>query len=59
MPSVQIIMNFFYSILFAFDEDLEDFAEKVQQLLNDGWVVSGSLSSSNSKLYQALIRENG
>ena len=48
-----------YSILFAFDEDLEDFAEKVQQLLNDGWVVSGSLSSSNSKLYQALIRENG
>ena len=59
MPSVQIIMKFFYSILFAFDEDLEDFAEKVQQLLNDGWVVSGSLSSSNSKLYQALIRENG
>jgi len=59
MPSVQIIMKNNYSILFAFDEDLEDFAEKVQQLLNDGWVVSGSLSSSNSKLYQALIRENG
>ena len=59
MPSVQIIMKNNYSILFAFDEDLEDFAEKVQQLLNDGWVVPGSLSSSNSKLYQALIRENG
>ena len=59
MPSVQIIMKNNYSILFAFDEDLEDFAEKVQQLLNDGWVVSGSLSSCNSKLYQALKRENG
>ncbi|MBC8300703.1 MAG: DUF1737 domain-containing protein [Pelagibacterales bacterium] len=58
MTSVQIIMKKNYCILFAFDEDSEDLAEKVQQLLNDGWVVSGSLSSSNSKLYQALIRKN-
>ena len=55
MTSVQIIMKKNYCILFAFDEDSEDLANT---LLNDGWVVSGSLSSSNSKLYQALIRKN-
>jgi len=58
MPSVQIIMKKNFCILFAFDEDAEDLAEKVQQLLNVGWTVSGSLSSSNSKLYQALVRKS-
>jgi len=47
-----------FCILFAFDEDAEDLAEKVQQLLNVGWTVSGSLSSSNSKLYQALVKNS-
>ena len=33
-----------------------ELAEKVEELLNDGWVLSGGLASSNSKIFQALTK---
>ena len=56
MVSVQIIMKKNYCILSAFDEDAHDLAEKIQDLLDEGWLISGGIASLNSKLYQTLVR---
>ncbi len=56
MPSVQIIMKKNYCILSAFDEDASDLAEKVQDLLTQGWLISGGIASLNSKLYQTMVK---
>ena len=56
MASVQIIMKENYSILSAFDEDAHDLAEKVQNLLGQGGLISGGIASLNSKLYQTMVK---
>jgi len=56
MASVQIIMKENYCILSAFDEDAHDLAEKVQNLLGQGWLISGGIASLNSKLYQTMVK---
>lgn len=55
MPSVQVIMKKNYCILSAFDEDAHDLAEKIQDLLDQGWLISGGIASLNSKLYQTMV----
>jgi hypothetical protein len=45
-----------YCILSAFDEDASDLAEKVQDLLTQGWLISGGIASLNSKLYQTMVK---
>ena len=54
MSSIRVITKKSYCIVSSFEEDALDLAEKVEELLNDGWVLSGGLASSNSKIFQAL-----
>ena len=56
MRSVKVITKKSYCIVSSFDEDAFELAEKVEELLNDGWVLSGGLASSNSKIFQALTK---
>jgi hypothetical protein len=56
MVSVQIIMEKNYCILSAFDEDAHELAGKVQDLLEQGWIISGGIASLNSKLYQTMVK---
>jgi len=58
MSNVDVFKETNYCIVSAFSEDIEFFVEKVQSLQNDGWLVKSGITSSNSKLYQVLIREN-
>ena len=50
LPSNNVIKTY------NFEEDASELAEKVEELLNDGWVLSGGLASSNSKIFQALTK---
>jgi hypothetical protein len=56
MPSVLITIKNNYCIISSFDEDIIELADKVQELLDDGWSISGGISSSSNKLYQALVK---
>ena len=56
MSSIRVIAKKSYCIVSSFEEDAFDLAEKVEELLNDGWVLSGGLASSNSKIFQALTK---
>ena len=56
MSSIRVITKKSYCIVSSFEEDAFELAEKVEELLNDGWVLSGGLASSNSKIFQALTR---
>ena len=56
MRSVKVITKKSYCIVSSFEEDAFELAEKVEELLNDGWVLSGGLASSNSKIFQALTK---
>ena len=56
MPSVLITNKNNYCIISSFDEDIIELADKVQELLDDGWSISGGISSSSNKLYQALVK---
>ena len=56
MSSIKVITKKSYSIVSSFEEDALELAEKVEELLNDGWVLSGGLASSNSKIFQALTK---
>ena len=56
MSSIRVITKKSYCIVSSFEEDAFDLAEKVEELLNDGWVLSGGLASSNSKIFQALTK---
>ena len=56
MSSTKVITKKSYCIVSSFEEDAFELAEKVEELLNDGWVLSGGLASSNSKIFQALTK---
>ena len=56
MSSIKVITKKSYCIVSSFEEDAYELAEKVEELLKDGWVLSGGLASSNSKIFQALTR---
>ena len=56
MNSVNVFMEKSYAIISSFEEDTSDFVAKVNELLQEGWILSGGLSSSNSKIFQALIK---
>ncbi len=56
MSSIRVITKKSYCIISSFEEDAFELAEKVEELLNDGWVLSGGLASSNSKIFQALTK---
>ena len=56
MSSIRVITKKSYCIVSSFEEDSLELVEKVEELLNDGWVLSGGLASSNSKIFQALTK---
>ena len=56
MSSVNVFLEKSYAIISSFEEDSSDFVAKVNELLEEGWTLSGGLSSSNSKIFQALVK---
>tara|TARA_X000000950_G_scaffold64776_1_gene79457 strand:- start:4756 stop:4932 length:177 start_codon:yes stop_codon:yes gene_type:complete len=56
LSSVKVFIEQNYCIISAFEEDSGDFVLKVNELLKEGWSLSGGLSSSNSKIFQALYK---
>ena len=57
MSSVKVLIEGSYCIISSFEEDANEFVKKVSEQLNKGWMLHGGLSSSNSKIFQALIKE--
>ena len=58
MKSVSVFIKQNYCVISAFEEDSSDFVNKVNELLQEGWILSGGISSSNSKVFQALNKVN-
>ena len=56
MPKVNIHKKDTFCIVSAFADDIADFTETIQSLLNDGWKITGGLSAANSMLFQALTK---
>ena len=56
MSTVKINKKETYCIVSAFADDIIDFTETIQSLVNEGWHVIGGLSAANSMLYQSLIK---
>ena len=56
MPSVEITQTDRYCIISAYSQDHEDLVKKINEMMIDGWILSGGLTASNSRLYQALIK---
>ena len=56
MTSVDVYLKSDYCIISSFIEDANELVIKVQELTNEGWVVSGGIASSSSKLFQAMVR---
>ena len=56
MTSVDVFSKSDYCIISSFIEDANELVIKVQELTNEGWVVSGGIASSSSKLFQAMVR---
>ena len=56
MSTVDIILTERYCILSAYNQDHKDLAEKIDDMLKKGWILSGGLTASNNRLYQALIK---
>ncbi len=56
MTSVDVYLKSDYCIITSFIEDASELVNKVQELTNEGWVVSGGIASSSSKLFQAMVR---
>ena len=57
MSSVKINKKETYCIVSAFADDIIDFTETIQSLVNEGWHIIGGLSAENSMLYQSLIKK--
>ena len=53
---MKVIAKINYCIISSFEEDAAELAEKVDEMLKDGWILSGGLASSNSKIFQALTK---
>tara|TARA_B100001175_G_C19289108_1_gene532630 strand:+ start:612 stop:791 length:180 start_codon:yes stop_codon:yes gene_type:complete len=58
MTGVDVYSKNDYCIISTFIEDANDLVIKVQELTNEGWIVSGGIASSSSKLFQAMIRRS-
>ena len=56
MSSVDIFIEKNYAVISSFEEDANDFVLKVNELMQQGWVISGGISSSSNKIFQALIK---
>ena len=57
MSGVKIKMEEKYCIVSSYSEDIQTFVFKVNQLLKEGWTLSGGLSSSSSKIFQAMEKK--
>ena len=57
MSSVKVFIEDSYCIISSFEEDAYEFVKKVSEQLKKGWTLHGGLSSSNSKIFQAMIKE--
>ena len=57
MSSVKINKKETYCIVSSFADDIIDFTETIQSLVNEGWHIIGGLSAANSMLYQSLIKK--
>ena len=58
MSSVDIFIEKDYAVISSFEEDASDFVAKVNELMQQGWTLSGGISSSNNKIFQALVRSS-
>ena len=56
MSSVTVTKSDKFCIISAYSEDHPDLVEKIESMLEEGWILSGGLTASNSRLYQALTR---
>ena len=56
MSSVDIFIEKDYAVISSFEEDASDFVLKVNELMKQGWLISGGISSSNNKIFQALVK---
>ena len=56
MRSVDIFIEKDYAVISSFEEDANDFVLKVNELMQQGWRISGGISSSNNKIFQALVK---
>ena len=56
MNSVDIFIEEDYAVISSFEEDASDFVLKVNELMQQGWLISGGISSSNNKIFQALVK---
>ena len=56
MSSVDIFIEKDYAVISSFEEDASDFVQKVNELMQHGWIISGGISSSNNKIFQALVK---
>ena len=57
MSKVEISKTNNYCVVSAFSEDMDELVERVGELKLKGWSLSGGVSSSNSKVYQALRKD--
>ena len=58
MSSVDIFIEKNYAVISSFEEDARDFVQKVDELIQQGWIISGGISSSNNKIFQALVKRS-
>ena len=54
MSSVTVTQSDKFCIISAYSEDHNELVQKIEIMLNEGWILSGGLTASNSRLYQAL-----
>ena len=54
MSKVVISKTSNFCVVSAFTEDMDELVKRVGELKLKGWSLSGGVSTSNSKVYQAL-----
>ena len=56
MSSVTVTQSDTFCIISAYSEDHVELVQKIEIMLKEGWTLSGGLTASNSRLYQALSK---
>ena len=56
MSSVTVTQSDTFCIISAYSEDHVELVQKIEIMLKEGWPLSGGLTASNSRLYQALSK---
>ena len=56
MNSVSVFKEEGYCLVSSFQEDATHLVKKVNDLLKDGWRLKGGIASSNSKIFQSLVK---